>query len=79
MHVRGFKEEGTTTTPFDMCVRNDIHRFHPFSNVVDRVPHLRCRPAYVHQFVRDKLVDHREFIQANGDDPPEIRDWTWPY
>ncbi len=79
MHVRGFKEEGTTTTPFDMCVRNDLDRFHLFEDVVDRLPQLKGRVAYVHQFVRDKLVDHREYIEANGDDPPEIRDWIWPY
>ena len=79
LHVRGFKEEGTTTTPFDMCVRNDIDRFHLFEDVVDRLPQLRDHVAYVHQFVRDRLVDHREYIEAHGEDPAEIRDWTWPY
>jgi xylulose-5-phosphate/fructose-6-phosphate phosphoketolase len=79
LHVRGFKEEGTTTTPFDMCVRNDLDRFHLFEDVVDRLPQLQNRAGYVHQFVRDKLVDHREYIEEFGEDPAEIRDWTWPY
>ncbi|MCW8196333.1 phosphoketolase family protein [Proteobacteria bacterium 005FR1] len=77
LHVRGYKEEGTTTTPFDMAVRNDIDRYHLLADVVDRVPSLGYRAAYLKQFVRDKLVDHREYITEFGEDPPEIRDWQW--
>ncbi|MHB9004071.1 MAG: phosphoketolase family protein [Coriobacteriia bacterium] len=79
LHVRGFKEEGTTTTPFDMCVVNDIDRFHLFQDVVNRLPQLQHRVAYVNQFVRDALIDHREYIEQYGEDPEAIRDWTWPY
>ncbi len=78
LHVRGYKEEGTTTTPFDMAVRNDIDRFHLVQDVIDRVPGLAAKAAYVKQELRDKLIEHREYITAHGDDPPEIRDWTWP-
>ena len=77
LHVRGYKEEGTTTTPFDMVVRNDMDRFHLVADVVERVPKLSHVAAYVKQWVRDKLVDHTEFITQHGDDLPEIRDWTW--
>ncbi|MEX2114094.1 MAG: phosphoketolase family protein [Pirellulales bacterium] len=78
LHVRGYKEEGTTTTPFDMAVRNDIDRFHLVEDVIDRVPGLAAKAAYVKQELRDKLIEHGEYIVAHGDDPPEIRDWTWP-
>ncbi len=78
MHVRGYKEEGTTTTPFDMVVRNDLDRFHLFGDVIARVPRLSDRMAYARQFVRDKIVDHREYIERYGEDMPEIRDWVWP-
>jgi len=77
IHVRGYKEEGTTTTPFDMCVLNEIDRFHLFADVVDRVPHLGPKAAYEKQMVRDKLIDHREYIRVHGEDMPEIRDWKW--
>ncbi|MBS0325662.1 MAG: phosphoketolase family protein [Proteobacteria bacterium] len=77
LHVRGYKEEGTTTTPFDMTVLNDIDRFHLVKDVVDRVPSLGSRAAYVSQFVRDKLIEHRRYIRQYGQDMPEIRDWTW--
>jgi xylulose-5-phosphate/fructose-6-phosphate phosphoketolase len=77
LHVRGYKEEGTTTTPFDMCIRNDLDRYHLVADVIDRVPQLRSRAAYVKQELRDRLIDHREYIAEHGDDPPEIRDWTW--
>jgi xylulose-5-phosphate/fructose-6-phosphate phosphoketolase len=77
IHVRGYKEEGTTTTPFDMCVRNDVDRFHLAMDVIDRVPRLRERAAHVKQALRDKLVEHREYIEQRGDDMPEIRDWRW--
>jgi xylulose-5-phosphate/fructose-6-phosphate phosphoketolase len=79
LHVRGYKEEGTTTTPFDMAVMNDIDRFHLVSDVVDRVPSLGSRAAYVKQHMREALSDHREYIRRHGDDMPEIRDWVWPY
>jgi xylulose-5-phosphate/fructose-6-phosphate phosphoketolase len=77
LHVRGYKEEGTTTTPFDMVVRNDIDRFHLVGDVIDRVPGLGSRAAYVKQALRDKLIDHKEHIEMHGDDMPEIRDWSW--
>jgi len=79
IHVRGYKEEGTTTTPFDMTVLNDIDRFHLAADVVDRVPRLSRIGAHFMQFVRNKLVEHKQYIRENGDDLPEIRDWTWPY
>ncbi len=78
LHVRGYKEEGTTTTPFDMVVLNDLDRFHLVGDVIDRVPKLGYIAAYVKQAVRDKLMDHKEYIRKYGDDMPEIRDWTWP-
>ena len=77
LHVRGYKEEGTTTTPFDMAVRNDLDRFHLAKDVVDRVPGLGARGAYLSQLVRDKLIDHQAYIRRYGQDPPEIRDWQW--
>jgi len=77
IHVRGYKEEGTTTTPFDMTVLNELDRFHLFQDVVDRVPKLGSLAAYEKQFVRDKLIDHKEYIRAHGEDMPEIRDWKW--
>jgi xylulose-5-phosphate/fructose-6-phosphate phosphoketolase len=77
LHVRGYKEEGTTTTPFDMVVRNDLDRFHLVADVIDRVPKLVSIAAYAKQAVRDKLVEHREYIAKYGQDMPEIRDWTW--
>jgi xylulose-5-phosphate/fructose-6-phosphate phosphoketolase len=77
LHVRGFKEEGTTTTPFDMVVRNDMDRFHLVADVIDRVPKLGYHAAYVKQAVRDKLIEHKEYITTHGDDLPEIRDWRW--
>ncbi|SFQ16968.1 xylulose-5-phosphate/fructose-6-phosphate phosphoketolase [Nitrosomonas cryotolerans] len=79
LHVRGYKEEGTTTTPFDMVVLNDLDRFHLIGDVVDRVPRLSRVGAYVKQFVRDKLVEHRQYITTYGEDMPEITNWKWPY
>ena len=79
LHVRGYKEEGTTTTPFDMTVLNDLDRFHLAGDVVDRVPRLQSIGAHFKQLLRNKLIEHRQYICQHGDDLPEIRDWTWPY
>jgi xylulose-5-phosphate/fructose-6-phosphate phosphoketolase len=79
LHVRGYKEEGTTTTPFDMTVLNDLDRFHLAGDVVDRVPRLQSVGGHFKQFLRNKLVEHKQYIRERGDDLPEIRDWTWPY
>jgi xylulose-5-phosphate/fructose-6-phosphate phosphoketolase len=77
LHVRGYKEEGTTTTPFDMCVLNDIDRFDLVADVIDRVPKLGYHAAYIKQYVRDKLIEHEEYIKEHGQDMPEIRGWKW--
>ncbi|HUP37198.1 MAG TPA: phosphoketolase family protein [Candidatus Limnocylindria bacterium] len=77
LHVRGYKEEGTTTTPFDMVVRNDLDRFHLAADVIDRVPGQAVVAAYTKQALRDKLVEHRQYIERYGEDMPEIREWTW--
>ena len=79
LHVRGYKEEGTTTTPFDMAVLNDLDRYHLAGDVVDRVPRLQKVGGHFKQFLRNKLVEHKQYIYERGDDLPEIRDWTWPY
>jgi xylulose-5-phosphate/fructose-6-phosphate phosphoketolase len=77
LHVHGYKEEGTTTTPFDMAVLNEIDRFHLMKAVVDRVPRLRSRAARLTQIIRDKLTEHNRYIRQYGEDMPEIRDWQW--
>jgi xylulose-5-phosphate/fructose-6-phosphate phosphoketolase len=77
LHVRGYKEEGTTTTPFDMVVLNDVDRFHLVEDVIDRVPHLRARAAYTKQAIRDKLIEHKQYIARHGEDMPEIQEWRW--
>jgi xylulose-5-phosphate/fructose-6-phosphate phosphoketolase len=77
LHVRGYKEEGTTTTPFDMCVLNDMDRFHLAADVIDRVPFLGSRAAYAKQAIRDKLLDHKHYIATYGEDMPEITGWQW--
>ncbi|MEG4809808.1 phosphoketolase family protein [Microcoleus sp. F8-D3] len=79
IHVRGYKEEGTTTTPFDMVVINDLDRFHLVADVLDRVPKLSSVAAYGKQAIRDKLIEHRQYITEHGDDMPEVRDWKWPH
>ena len=76
-HVRGYQEEGTTTTPFDMCVLNDLDRFHLVNDVIDRVPKLGARAAYAKQAIRNKLIDHKQYIARYGDDMPEISGWRW--
>jgi xylulose-5-phosphate/fructose-6-phosphate phosphoketolase len=77
LHVRGYREEGTTTTPFDMAVLNHIDRFHLVADVIDRVPHLRARAAYAKQAIAEKLIEHKQYIAVHGDDMPEIQDWRW--
>ena len=77
LHVRGFKEEGTTSTPFDMVVMNDLDRFHLVADVIDRVPQLGPRAAYAQQAIRDKLIEHKQYIARHGEDLPEIRNWKW--
>jgi xylulose-5-phosphate/fructose-6-phosphate phosphoketolase len=77
LHVRGYKEEGTTTTPFDMVVLNELDRFHLVSDVIDRVPSLGARAAFAKQSIRDKLLDHKNYIYKHGEDMPEIRNWKW--
>jgi xylulose-5-phosphate/fructose-6-phosphate phosphoketolase len=73
LHVRGYKEEGTTSTPFDMVVMNDMDRFHLAADVIDRVPKLASRAAYAKQAIRDKLIEHKQYIEMHGEDLPEIR------
>jgi xylulose-5-phosphate/fructose-6-phosphate phosphoketolase len=78
IHVRGYKEEGTTTTPFDMLVLNDMDRFHLVIDVIDRVPGLARRAATVRQQMVDKRMEPRDYVRRTGEDLPEVRDWTWP-
>ena len=79
LHVRGFKEEGTTTTPFDMVMLNDLDRFHLVIDVIDRVPGLAARAAHLRQEMVDRRLAARAWTRTHGDDDPEIRDWTWPH
>jgi xylulose-5-phosphate/fructose-6-phosphate phosphoketolase len=78
-HVHGYREEGTTTTPFDMTVLNELDRFHLAADVADRVPRLQPVNAHFKHLVRNRLVHHKQYICEHGDDVPEIRDWKWPY
>ncbi len=77
LHVRGYKEEGTTTTPFDMVVLNQMDRYHLVSDVIDRVPALAPRAAYIKQALFERLIEHRQYIRRHGDDMPEIKNWRW--
>ena len=77
LHVRGYKGEGTTTTPFDMVVMNDLDRFHLVDDVIDRLPSLGSKGAYTKQWLQNKLLDHKAYIELYGEDMPEIRDWKW--
>jgi xylulose-5-phosphate/fructose-6-phosphate phosphoketolase len=77
IHVRGYKEEGTTTTPFDMTVINDIDRFHLVMDVIFRVPGLDERAGHVTTLMRNKLAEHHSYVRVHGDDMPEVRDWQW--
>jgi len=77
LHVRGYKEEGTTTTPFDMVVLNDLDRFHLVQDVIDRIPHLQNSGAYIKQIMHHKLVEHSQYIVEKGQDLPEIQNWVW--
>jgi xylulose-5-phosphate/fructose-6-phosphate phosphoketolase len=79
MHVRGFAEEGTTTTPFDMVVLNGLDRFHLAIEVIERVPRLGVVAAHVKQRFRDALLEHSRYVREHGEDMPQIRDWVWPY
>ena len=78
LHVRGYKEEGTTTTPFDMVMLNDLDRFHLVMDVIDRVPGLASQAGHVRQLMVDKRLEARAYTRREGEDLPEIRDWTWP-
>ncbi len=77
MHVRGYKEEGTTSTPFDMVVMNEVDRFHLAMDAIDRVPRLKDQAVYLKQALRNKLIDHKQYISTYGEDMPEIQNWKW--
>jgi xylulose-5-phosphate/fructose-6-phosphate phosphoketolase len=79
LHVRGYKEEGTITTPFDMAVMNDLDRFHLAMDVLDRVDRVHNIAAHVRQSLKNKLIAHKQYICEYGQDMPEIANWNWPY
>lgn len=79
VHVRGYKEEGTTTTPFDMTVLNELDRFNLVDDVIDRVHRLQNQAAHVKDWLHNKLIEHKQYITVHGEDMPEIRNWKWPY
>jgi xylulose-5-phosphate/fructose-6-phosphate phosphoketolase len=77
IHVRGYKEEGTITTPFDMTVLNDLDRFHLVMDTIDRLPQTGEKGIYLKQQLRDKLIEHKQYIKKHGQDLQEIRNWKW--
>ena len=77
IHVRGYKEEGTITTPFDMTVLNDLDRYHLVMDALERLPQIGDQGTYLKQKLHDKLIEHREYIRKYGEDLPEIRNWKW--
>jgi xylulose-5-phosphate/fructose-6-phosphate phosphoketolase len=77
IHVRGYKEEGTITTPFDMTVLNDLDRFHLVMDTIDRLPQTGDKGIHLKQQLKDKLMEHRQYIEEHGEDMPEIRNWKW--
>jgi xylulose-5-phosphate/fructose-6-phosphate phosphoketolase len=77
LHVRGYVEEGTTTTPFDMCVRNRIDRFNLAIDVIDRVPKLQPVAGHYRERLKNKLIEHRQYVQTHGEDMPEVANWKW--
>ncbi|HEV2377197.1 MAG TPA: phosphoketolase family protein [Streptosporangiaceae bacterium] len=79
LHVRGYKEEGTTTTPFDMVMLNDLDRYHLVTDVIDRVPGLAARAGHLRQLMTDRRLAARAYTRRYGEDVPEVRDWSWPY
>ena len=79
LHVRGYKEEGTTTTPFDMVMLNDLDRYHLVIDVIDRVPGLGQAAAHLRQRMMDARQECRDYTRKYGEDAPQIRDWSWPY
>jgi xylulose-5-phosphate/fructose-6-phosphate phosphoketolase len=79
LHVRGYKEEGTTTTPFDMVMLNDMDRFHLVIDVIDRVPGIGGRAGHIRQHMQDERLRHRRYTREHGADPPELEHWTWPH
>ena len=78
LHVRGYKEEGTTTTPFDMVMLNDLDRYHLVIDVIDRVPGLAARAGHLRQLMTDKRIEARAYTREFGEDTPEITNWAWP-
>jgi xylulose-5-phosphate/fructose-6-phosphate phosphoketolase len=77
LHVRGYKEEGTVTTAFDMRMQNDLDCFQLVQDVVDRLPHLGSKGAYLKQMARDKLVEHKQYVDLHGEDMSEVQNWKW--
>ena len=77
IHVRGYKEEGTVTTPFDMAVLNDLDHFHLVTDAIDRLPQTGAAGVYVKEQLKDKLIEHKQYINKFGQDLPEVRDWKW--
>ena len=77
IHVRGYKEEGTITTPFDMTVLNELDRFHLVMDAINRLPRTGDKGIYLKQQLKDKLIEHKQYIEKHGEDMPEIRNWKW--